>query len=165
MKCRLIGIGSKVYHNNCEMLGLEMLLASLLEKNIQTEIIYYEFDAGKTITEFCREYDWTEIKLVAFSVFYTTFDIASDIIDKIKEFNSKILFCAGGTAVSHAATECLDYMSGLNFVIRGEGEITICDVMERLIAGCFKICTAYFRYFSITAITILLIVRPFLLNP
>lgn len=133
MICRLIGIGSKIYHHNAEILGLEMLLASLKSKRINGELVYYEYDSNETISDFCHKYKWDEVVLVGFSPFYTTFDIVADFMVELKKLNSSLLFCAGGVAVSHAAKEALEYLKDIDLIIRGEGELTLCELMFRIL--------------------------------
>lgn len=128
MICRFIGVGAVLYHNNQEMLGFEMLSASMRRVGFECEIIYYEFDINQTIKEFCDSFQWNQVLLVGFSPFYTTFDVVKKIISYLKKSNPHLLFCAGGAAVSHAAEKCLEYMENLDIVIRGEGEKTICDL-------------------------------------
>lgn len=132
MICRLIGIGSKIYHHNAEHLGLEMLLASMKSKGINGEIVYYEYDSDKTILDFCHEYKWDEVVLVGFSPFYTTFDIVGELAKELRKMNSSMIFCAGGAAVSHAAKEGLEYLKDIDLIINGEGEITLCELMSKI---------------------------------
>ena len=133
MKCILFGIGSKIYRSNYEMLGMEMLEASLKKSNFEAEIIYYEFDGEKTLEEILALINWSEVIMLGFCPFYTTFSYVSKVIDRVKIINSSIVFFAGGAAVSHASVECLEMLHQLDCVIRGEGERTICELMLKIL--------------------------------
>lgn len=132
MKCLLFGIGSKIYGSNFEMLGFELLLASLKKNKIDAEIFYYEYDDQEDIYSAIHSVNWNEIMALGFCPFYTTFSYIQQVITIVKEINSSIIFFAGGAAVSHASTECLELLPQLSFVIRGEGEKTICEVMSKI---------------------------------
>lgn len=133
MKCLLLGIGSKIYSGNYEMLGLEMLLASLKRNGIDAEIVYYEYDGEKSLESVIDSIKWNEVKALGFCPFYTTFSYVKRIIEEVNKINSSIVFFAGGGAVSHASVECLEMLPQLDLVIRGEGEKTICELVKKVI--------------------------------
>lgn len=132
MKCLLFGIGSKIYRSNYEMLGFEMLLASLKKNKIKAEIVYYEYDGECDLDTVINSIKWNEVMALGFCPFYTTFSYVEQVIARVGKINSDIVFFAGGAAVSHASIECLELLPQLDFIIRGEGEKTICELMHRI---------------------------------
>jgi radical SAM superfamily enzyme YgiQ (UPF0313 family) len=107
-------------------LGLP-LLGALLERDLGIRPKIYFQELGNI--------DWDEVlasDLVGISTITTTAPEAFNILERIKE-NSDIPVVMGGAHVTFIPDEALE--KGADFVVRGEGEYAMRELVRRLMAG------------------------------
>jgi radical SAM superfamily enzyme YgiQ (UPF0313 family) len=103
-------------------LGLPIIGAILRDLSHQVDIFYEE------ITLIDREFDWEEIKsadLIGISSLTCTIPRSFEIADEAKKMGKLVVM--GGPHVTFLPDEALDHC---DFVVRGEGEETIIELVE-----------------------------------
>lgn len=124
-----------VFHevkNYDEHLGLEALASVLRVNGISVKLIDAHRDKIK-IHEILHEIISGEYKIVGFSLFSFSLDILSELCSKVKEIRKNIHLTCGGHFVTGAYSEVLKRVSCLDSVIRGEGELTLLELVQNII--------------------------------
>lgn len=112
-------------------LGLAYLAAYLREKGITVEIL----DANAQ--EFSKEevVKWVKSqnpRIVGFTVFTHMVTVVADITGKIKKELPSLKIICGGPHIHICYKEFLESFPQIDFTIRGEGEITLLELVEAL---------------------------------
>jgi len=132
MKALLIAIN--YYHEDSEFLGLELLNAVLLQNSIASEILQVEYDYPiENYDKLFNNISLDDLLFVGFSPVYTIFREVKELSEYIKNKKPNIHICAGGSAVSNSIKETFEYLKYLDSIVIGEGEITILELLNRLI--------------------------------
>jgi radical SAM superfamily enzyme YgiQ (UPF0313 family) len=108
-------------------LGLP-LLGAVLEQELGASVkIYFQE---------CARIDWDEVQqadLVGISTITSTAPVAYSLVERIKKITGAPIVM-GGPHVSFLPEDALD--NGVDFVVRGEGEVTLIELIKALEAGC-----------------------------
>lgn len=112
-----------------EHIGLAYIAAQLDKHNINNTIIdghMFGYD-NKKIVDIIVE---GEYEVVGFSVLYSNYESSQEIIKEIFKRNTNIKIFMGGQHVSFCAEEVLKENEEVDLVVRGEGEFTVCEVID-----------------------------------
>lgn len=110
-----LGIASIASYIKLHGYSVEILEANALNLNVQETI---DLAISKTP------------ELVGITATTSSFNISSEILEKIKRINVKILTVIGGAHASAAGSRLLDECPHIDVVIKGEGEIAFLNVLK-----------------------------------
>jgi len=111
-------------------LGL-LSLATILKEMGHEVKVYSPVDGDDSFIPEIREQDPA---LVGFSVTTAQYRRVANIIDELRQTGVKSTLCAGGPHVTALPAESIENL-GIDFVVIGEGEMTIKEVVGRLSSG------------------------------
>ncbi len=117
-----------------EHLGLETLAAVLRANSISVKIID-AFAKKLRVQDIADEVSRGGYKLVGFSLFDFSASILGELCDKIKSTNKGIHITCGGHCVTNTYKDLLERFKNLDSVIRGEGELTLLELCQKVIKG------------------------------
>lgn len=112
-------------------LGLAYLASSLIKEGFDVEIIdgYAWNYSVSDIENILRKKDF---KIIGITATTLSFDIATKILKLSKEINSNCITIMGGPHTTALATETLKNYPFIDIIIRGEGEGTIVDLLNKI---------------------------------
>lgn len=73
--------------------------------------------------------------VVAFSCYIWNISVVLNLCEKIKKFKSDIIIVLGGPEVSYRQWEILENNRSVDYVVSGEGEVTVPELINRLMHG------------------------------
>ena len=115
------------------------LAAGYILANVKKEgyaVKYIDMDACLVSVDRLVNYvEWNKPMLVAFSAMTVNIKAAAHIASRIKERCSETLICLGGVHGTMAPQETLAEFPVFDFLVRGEGEQVIPQVLRRLHGG------------------------------
>ncbi|OLN29406.1 B12-binding domain-containing radical SAM protein [Desulfosporosinus metallidurans] len=117
-----------------EHLGLAYLAAYLRKNFIEVKIVdgdVENIDKDQILKEI---FDY-EPDMVCLTGLIRTIGDALEIADEIRSKRQNIFICIGGQHASYAAEEILFHHPSVDCVVRGEGEITLMEIIERINEG------------------------------
>ncbi len=101
----------------------------MLKKGIESRVFdLFEDDIGELI-EYCANIDRPIVGVTAQS--YSRYE-AIDIIQEIKRISPKAICIVGGKHFSYCAEETLKFVKEIDIVVRGDGEITLHELIGNL---------------------------------
>jgi len=112
-------------------LGLGYLAAYLRENEIEVKIIDCDAEgiSDEDVVEMALDYN---PNMIGITGLIRTIGCGLSIADSIRSKNEDVFIFTGGQHASYAAEEILSNHSSINCVIRGEGEITLLEVVKRV---------------------------------
>lgn len=111
-----------------------LYLASLLEnKGIETNILHQDYLEYKAEWDAELEKAAETSDMMGFTSITVSYNNVVDSLKKIKEINPELLNIIGGPHVTYSPESALN--DGFDAVIRGEGEETLDELVDRLRAG------------------------------
>jgi len=110
--------------------GLAYLGSSLEQVGHKVKIIY-TFNSKKGITEFKKELKNYDPDVVGISSTTIDIHICLQLVDLVKVHNPNCLTVLGGAHPTVCAKEILDLNSNVDAIVRGEGEITLTELLEK----------------------------------
>ncbi len=114
-------------------LGLSLLAAVLENHGVEVKIVdFVVFPYSKEFL--AKEIESFSPDIVGLTAVTMTFDNGIDIVKKTKEIDSSILTVMGGPHVSFRAPQTLNEYPELDFIVKGEGEEIILDLINRISA-------------------------------
>jgi anaerobic magnesium-protoporphyrin IX monomethyl ester cyclase len=111
-----------------EHLGLAYLAAYLRQNGVEVKIIDGDVE-GYSDEEIIREVIQYRPQLVGITGLIRTIGDGLSIADSLRKWSKAIFICVGGQHATYAAEEILLSHSSIDCVIRGEGEITLMEVV------------------------------------
>ncbi|MBN1687611.1 MAG: radical SAM protein [Candidatus Omnitrophica bacterium] len=115
-------------------LGLSYLKSYLEDKNpsIQVCIIDLSLVSEKMLLQQVAE---KQPRLVGFSTFSTSRFVSLDLARAVKEISSEAMIVLGGFHASYLYEQIMENFSWIDFIIRGEGEKTLSELIDCLLSG------------------------------
>ncbi len=114
-------------------LGVAYLAAVLKQNNFKVEIYDMHIKALQP-EDIIKQYRNSKPKIVAISSTTPTFPNALRITKLLKAWDNNVITVIGGAHATSSPTECISSKS-VDYVVIGEGEITMLDLVDSLIKG------------------------------
>lgn len=121
-------------YGSTEHLGLGYLAAVLRNEGYSVKIID-AYSTNLALSEVIKETTAFSPQLIGVTTEYNTFEAAVEYCSQVKKINKDITICMGGEHATFASKKILSDQFDIDFIIRGEGEITIVEVADRLSKG------------------------------
>lgn len=125
--CLLIAVNAKYIHTNLAVRYLKAFCQSHYS-NIQLR----EFSINDHIDNILKEIYTTECYIYAFSCYIWNIDMILKLCSSLKKINPKAIIVLGGPEVSFDSEELLYKYAFIDYIIRGEGEETLLELLECL---------------------------------
>jgi radical SAM superfamily enzyme YgiQ (UPF0313 family) len=97
--------------------------ASLLDTNLERD----------PLAALEREIKRRRPKIVGITSYSATIAHAERIAQKVKQVDDSITVILGGFHATAEPAECLNYFDGFDYVVHGEGELALIDLLDRLL--------------------------------
>ena len=125
--CLLIGINAKYIHTN---LALRYLQAYCGKQNQNIEL--KEFNINDNLDNILKEVYSSQIQIYAFSCYIWNIDMVLKLCSSLKKLNPQSIIILGGPEVSFDAEELMPEHYSIDYIIRGEGEETLSELLQLL---------------------------------
>jgi radical SAM superfamily enzyme YgiQ (UPF0313 family) len=132
MKTILVNPPSGTYRNPEEHLGLAYIKSFLTTKGYNVEIIDGYLFGMETREVVRRIIEDESCKVVGISPFIDSLKQSLEITREIKKARGDIYVFWGGHLATFSAEDLLDSHAEIDIVIRGEGELTFVEVLEKI---------------------------------
>lgn len=131
MKIILVNPPSHTYRNPEEHLGLAYLKSFLKVNKFNVDIID-GYLLGLSCRQVCKKiFKDKQVKIVGLSPSIDSLKESIEISNEIKKNRPDIFICWGGHLASFSAEDLLNNYSCVDFIVRGEGEITLLEIVKR----------------------------------
>lgn len=127
-ECLLIGINAKYIHTN---LAIRYLKAFCEEK--YQNIRYMEFSINDHLDNILREIHRSQSQIFCFSCYIWNIDLVLKLCSSLKKLLPEAVILLGGPEVSFDAEELLATHPYVDYIIRGEGEETLLELLQMLV--------------------------------
>ena len=125
--CLLIGVNAKYIHTNLAI----RYLKAYCEKQFQ-DIEFKEFSINDSLSNVLKEvYRW-DTQIYAFSCYIWNIDMVLKLCSSLKKLNPDATIILGGPEVSFDAEELMAAHEYLDYIIHGEGEETLVELLQLL---------------------------------
>jgi len=127
-KIFLVTLSPKSHRTSEENLGIEYLKSSLLKNNYNVEIIdawLTDLDVDSVYNTLIKNID--EVLFIGISSYMSNTEPTIELIKKLKSYNKNIKIVCGGFGPTFYPS---DYLNYADYIIRGEGEKTICELAD-----------------------------------
>ncbi len=120
-------------------LGILLLATELKKTNYNFEIISvpveYKKKPFEEIVDYIKNKIITKYDIVCFSTRCDSYPFTLDMASRIKQANKNIITVLGGPQATLSSDETLKTFDFIDYIVRGEGEITFLELMEALVLG------------------------------
>jgi radical SAM superfamily enzyme YgiQ (UPF0313 family) len=125
--CLLIGVNAKYIHTN---LAIRYLKAYCYKQyqNIQLK----EFSINDSLSNVLKEVYRYDTHIYAFSCYIWNIDMVLKLCSSLKKLNPNAAIILGGPEVSFDAEELMTAHQYIDYIIRGEGEETLLELLQLL---------------------------------
>ncbi|MDF2841281.1 MAG: coproporphyrinogen oxidase [Clostridia bacterium] len=127
-KCLLIGVNAKYVHTNLAV----RYLKSYCRKNQYHNVELKEFSINDNFDNILKEAYCKQTDIYALSCYIWNIDMVIKLSSSLKQLNPKAVIVLGGPEVSFDAQELLLNHEYVDYIIRGEGEETLLDLLHFL---------------------------------
>ncbi|MDY2841031.1 MAG: DUF4080 domain-containing protein [Treponema sp.] len=127
MKILLVGINASYSHTN---LAIRTISEYIKSKNNLSDVEIAEFTINQPYMELIRGIASFKADAVLFSTYIWNAELTSKIIMDLKSVLPQSLIGAGGPEYGLCAEEYLKKLNDLDFIISGEGEQTVFELLE-----------------------------------
>lgn len=135
MKIVLVNPPSSSYRNAEEHLGIAYLKSFLRSKGFETDIVDgYLLRLSCTEIIDCIVKD-REVGILGMSPSLDSLKEAINISEVVKKVRPDIVICWGGHLASFSAKDLLFGNPAIDFIVRGEGEVTFLEVVKLIASG------------------------------
>ncbi|MGI6587084.1 MAG: B12-binding domain-containing radical SAM protein [Lutisporaceae bacterium] len=127
MKVLLSAINAKYIHSN--------LAVRYLKKYCETqigEIDIAEFSINDSISSILKRLYFSDARIYGFSCYIWNIDMVLNICSSLKKAKPEALIILGGPEVSYDAADLLSRYSFLNYIVIGEGEASLLNLLSCL---------------------------------
>lgn len=121
----------KTHRTSEENLGIEYLKSSLVARGYKVDIIdgwLNEMTVDEVYNEIVKKTD--DLVFVGISSYMSNTYPSVELMQKLKNFDSNIKIVCGGFGPTFYPKDYLE--NGSDFIIRGEGEIAICEIADAI---------------------------------
>jgi len=120
------------YYATYENLGIAYLTGSLRKAGFDASIVdgYAKNLSSSEMFEEIKVYD---PKIVSFTCTYLSYPEAVDTAVLLKEWKPEIIVLIGGEHATYAADAVLNESAGFDIIMFGEGEMTVVELVEKLL--------------------------------
>lgn len=125
--CLLIGVNAKYIHTNLAIRYLEAYCNKQYQ-NIQLK----EFSINDNLNNILKEVYQRDTHIYAFSCYIWNIDFVLKLSSSLKKLNPDAVIILGGPEVSFDAEELMAANEYIDYIIRGEGEETLLELLELL---------------------------------
>lgn len=130
-KIILTTLSPKTHRTSEENLGIEYLKASLVQKGYDVVIIDGWLNELSVDEVYNRIISYDNILFVGISSYMSNTAPSVELMNKLKEHDKNIKIVCGGFGPTFYPKEYLE--SGSDYIIRGEGEIAICELADSIL--------------------------------
>lgn len=126
MKYLLTTLNSKYIHTS---LSVRCLYASVKDF---FDVSYSEYTINDSLSYICSDIYKTGADVICFSAYIWNFSQTLTLCDNLKKANPDILIVLGGPEVTYTGAETINNYRFVDYVVSGEGEITIRELFDCL---------------------------------
>lgn len=101
------------------------------DSSFDNHISFVEFTINQPVGEILRGISAAKPDVVMFSSYIWNGEILAKIIPDVKKVAPGAIVGAGGPEFGFAAELYLNKLPSLDFIIKGEGEVTVCDLIQK----------------------------------
>jgi anaerobic magnesium-protoporphyrin IX monomethyl ester cyclase len=112
-----------------------LYLGQVLKDKGHSIILFDHFISKMTVEEVVNWIKKVNPEVMGFSVLSATFPTANAIAQKVKEWNPNLPIIYGGIMATFCAREILEHCDFVDIIVRGEGEVTLVELLEKLERG------------------------------
>jgi radical SAM superfamily enzyme YgiQ (UPF0313 family) len=135
MKVLFVAINSIHEHEDSEFLGYEIMLACLRQHNVDADILHIEYKSTQDdMANYFSKVNLQDVAVLGINCMFPTFKFAQAICQYAKSKWPGIHITIGGALPSVAPVDVLDLLPLTDSVIIGEGEVTICELFDAVVA-------------------------------
>lgn len=129
MKVILASLNSKYVHSN---LAIRYLKEYCCEYNEGLEISIKEYTINDNLMDVSMELLIENPDVIVFSCYIWNIEQTLKICSTLKEINGSLRIILGGPEVSYDSKEIMRENSFIDFIIQGEGEVTLAETLKTL---------------------------------
>ncbi|MEJ6950720.1 B12-binding domain-containing radical SAM protein [Natronospora cellulosivora (SeqCode)] len=133
MKVLLTTLNAKYIHSSLALRYLEKFCKKYRETDYQIEL--KEFSINEHLDQIMAEIYRAQPDVIAFSTYIWNRDDIFELADKLKKVQPEITIVMGGPEVSFEAFETMQKYQYIDFIIKGEGEETLRELLDVLKEG------------------------------
>lgn len=129
-KALLVAINSRFSHTNLAVRSITEYVKSHKSSNADYEISFLECTIAQPLLEIIRTIEERKPSMVLFSVYIWNSPQVWSIVAELKKIMPDIFIGAGGPEAGYRSHELFEKISELDFIMQGEGEQTILEIIE-----------------------------------
>lgn len=126
MKVLLVALNAKYVHTNLAVRYLEKKVRDICDAKIK------EFSINDNLFSIEREIMLLKPSVVSFSAYIWNIEMILTLCSDIKKFDKNIKIILGGPEVSYDSKSLIKKHSFIDYIIKGEGEITFKNLIESI---------------------------------
>lgn len=132
MKVLLVSVNASFMHTGAACRALKVFAGEYFKKNSLKPVIECaEFTINQPAGEVLRSIGFTGADMVLFSTYIWNAEYVCKILPDVKKILPGCTVGAGGPEFGYAAEKYLKMLPALDFIIWGEGEQVLCNVLEK----------------------------------
>lgn len=132
MKVHFAAVNASYMHTCLAIRSIESFVRVNLPSQSGIELSCGEYTINEPHGEIIRKIAQTHADIVLFSTYIWNAEVCKNLISDIKKVLSCSLVGAGGPEFGYAAEKYLSTLSDLDFIISGEGEQTVLELLSKL---------------------------------
>lgn len=125
--CLLIGINAKYIHTN---LAVRYLKAYCKRQHQRVDL--REFSINDNLDNILKEVYTSQTQIYAFSCYIWNIELVLKLCSSLKKLNPQSVIILGGPEVSFDSVQLMSKHYFIDYIIRGEGEETLSDLLQLL---------------------------------
>ena len=147
MKVHFAAVNASYMHTSLAVRSIEAFVRANLPSESGIELSFGEYTINEPHVDIIRKIAQTHADLVLFSTYIWNAQVCENLISDVKNVLPGAVVGAGGPEFGYAAEKYLSKLFALDFVIFGEGERTVLDVLVELskTADISKVPGIYYR--------------------
>lgn len=129
MKVHFAAVNASYMHTSLAVRSIESFVRANLPSMSDIELSFGEYTINEPHFDVIRKIALTHADLVLFSTYIWNAQVCENLISDVKNVLPGAVVGAGGPEFGYAAEKYLSKLSALDFVIFGEGERTVLDLL------------------------------------
>ena len=125
----LVGINAKYIHSN---LAIRCLKAACDRQGVPSRIDLCEYTINQSVDSILYDIVWRGPDIVGFSCYIFNIDIVKKLAASLRKILPDCTVILGGPEVGYHAAEALEQIPSADYIIRGEGEHPMADLLNCL---------------------------------
>lgn len=133
MKVFLAGINASYMHTCLAVRSIYSYVRKAAgECGLDIQIEFAEYTINQNVHDILKGIRLSDADVVLFSTYIWNISVVEKILPDVKKILPGCIIGAGGPEVSYAAEKYLKKFSCIDFIVAGEGEITVFELLKEL---------------------------------